>query len=67
MTKLKLLDAIAQPMETHVHRSRAARGNAVVDHAKFRRVVCLDGIWGMGVAHLDKSMTVLDRFAAINV
>ena len=65
--KLKLLDAIAQPVETHVHGFRAAQGNGVVDHANCRRVVGLDGHRGMGVAHLDESMTGWDRFTEINV
>ena len=67
VTKLKLLYAIAQPMETHVHGFRAAQGNVVIDHAKCRRVVSLDGRGGLWVVHLDESMTGRDRFAAINV
>ena len=66
VAKLKLLDAIAQPVETHVHGFHAARGNGVVDHAKCRRVVGLDGRRGLGIAHLDESMTGWDRFTAIN-
>ena len=67
VTKLKLLDAIAQPMENHAHGFLAAQGNDVVDHAKCRRVVGLDGHRGLGVAHLNESMTGWDIFAAINV
>ena len=54
-------------METHVHGFRAVWGNGVVDHAKCRHVVGLDGRRGMGVAHLDKSMTGWDRITEINV
>ena len=67
VTKLKLLDAIAHPVETHVHGFRAARGDGVVDHAKCRRVVGLDRRRGLGVAHLNEIMTGWDRFVAINV
>ena len=67
VAKLKLLDAIAQPVETHVHGFRAARGDDVVDHTKCRRVVGLDGRRGLGVDHLDESMTGWDRFTEINV
>ena len=67
VANLKLLDAIAQPVETHVHGFRAARGDSVVDHAKFRRVVGLDRRRGLGVAHLDESMKGWDQFMAINV
>ena len=55
--KLKLLDTITQPVETHVHGFRAARGDGVVDHAKCRRVIGLDGRRGLGVAHIDESTT----------
>ena len=43
VAKLKLLDAIAQPVETHAHGFCAARGDGVVDHAKCRCAVVLDG------------------------
>ena len=67
VTKLKMLDSIAQPMETHFRGFRAARGDGVDDHAKCRRVVGLDGRQGLGVAHLDEIMTGWDLFAEINV
>ena len=67
VVKLKLLDAITQPVETHVHGFRVARGNGVVDHAKCRRVIGLDGHRRLGLAHLDESMTGWDRFTEINV
>ena len=67
VTKLKPLDVIAQPMETHVCGFRAARGGGVVDHANLRRVFGLDGRWGVGVAHLGEIMMGWDCFAAINV
>ena len=67
VAKLKLLDPIAQPVESHVHGFRAARGDGVVEHAKCRCVVGLDGHWGLGVAHLNDGMTGWDRFAAVNV
>ena len=38
-----------------------------VDQARLRRVVGLDGCWGLLVAHLDESMPGRDYFAAINV
>ena len=62
VTKSKLLDAIAHPVEMHVRGFCEARGNGVVDHAKCRRVVRLDGRRGLGVAHLDESMTGWDHF-----
>ena len=67
VAKLKLLDPIAQPVESHVHGFRAARGDGVVDHTKCRRVVGLYVCWGLGVAHLGESMTGWDCFAEINV
>ena len=67
VAKLKLLDAIVQPVETHVHGFCVAQGGGVVDHAKCRCVVSLDGRQGLGVAHLDESMTGWDHYTAINV
>ena len=67
VAKLKLLDAIAQSVETHVHGFCAARGNGVVDHAKCRCVVGLDGRRGLGVPHLYEGMAGWDCFAAVNV
>ena len=67
VAKLKLLDVIVQPVETHVHGFHAERGGGVVDHSKCRRVVILDGRRGLGEAHLDEIMTGWDRFTTINV
>ena len=65
--KLKLLDAITQPVETHVHGFRPPRVNGVIDHAQCRRVVGLDGRWGLWVAHLDESMPGRDCCTIIDV
>ena len=67
VAKLNLLDAIRQPVETHVHGFCGERGDGVVDHAKCRCVVGLDGRWGLGVAHLDEAMTGWYCFAEVNV
>ena len=47
--KLKLLDAIAQPVETHVRGFLPPRGNGIIDDAQRCRVVRLDGRRGLGV------------------
>ena len=41
--KLILLDAIAQPVESHVHGFRPSRGNGILDDVHHCRVVYLDG------------------------
>ena len=51
--KLKLLDAIAQPVEPHVHGFHPSPGNGIIDDAQRCRVVCLDGRRGLGVDHID--------------
>ena len=66
-TKLKLLDVIAQLVETHAHGFCAAREDGVVNHAKCCRVVGLDECRGLRVAHIDESMTGWDRSTAINI
>ena len=51
--KLKLLGAIAQPVETHARGFRLSRGNGILDDAQRCRIFRLDGRRGLGVAHLD--------------
>ena len=51
--KLMLLDAIAQPVETHVHGFFPSQGNGIIDGAHSYHVFRLDGRRGVGVAHLD--------------
>ena len=53
MPKLKLLDSIAQPVETHVYGFCSSQGNGVIYDAQICRVVRLDGRRMLGVAHLD--------------
>ena len=63
---LKLLDAIAQPVETHVHGFCSPRGNSIIDDAQCCRVVHLHRRRGMGVADFNLSMPGGNCFAAID-
>ena len=53
MPKLKLLDLIVQPVETHVYGFFSPLGNSVIDDAQCCRVVRLYGRRGLGVAHFN--------------
>ena len=53
VSKLMLPDVIAQPVETDVHGFCPSWGNGIIDDAQICRVVRLNGLWGMGVAHID--------------
>ena len=51
--KLTLMDAIAPPVELHVHGFRPSWGNGILDNAQRCCVVHLDGRQGLGVDHLE--------------
>ena len=67
MPKLELHDAIAEPVESHVHGIRALGGDGVVDHAEGRGVVGLDRGGGLRVAHFGECVPGGDRRAAIYI
>ena len=54
-------------MKAHIHGFCAFRLNAIVYYAVGRGVVCLNGSWGLFVAHLVQYISFLDCFARINV